>query len=136
MVREGLSEGRPCGFPREGFSDRGNSECKGPEAGGSLVCRMRPVWPEQRAGERGWRGHQGRVTQGLGGCNNDVRICSSLKGSGQECDVTCFMFLHPHSGCRLENRIRVGAEGGGGEGFCRVQAGRGGGLTRVMRRTT
>ena len=132
MVREGLSEGQPCEFPRE---IRGNSECKGPEAGVSPVCRMRPVWPEQRAGERGWRGHQGWITQGLGGRNNDVRIYSNLKGLGQECNVTCFMFLHPHSGYRLENRIRVGARGGRGGGFFRVQAGRGCGLTRVMRRT-
>lgn len=35
MVREGLSEGQPCEFLRE---IRGNSECKGPEAGVGLLC--------------------------------------------------------------------------------------------------
>ena len=39
MVREGLSEGRPCEFPREGRADRGDSECKGPEAGVSRCVR-------------------------------------------------------------------------------------------------
>ena len=39
MVREGLSKGRPCEFPREGRADRGDSECKVPEAGVSRCVR-------------------------------------------------------------------------------------------------
>lgn len=37
--------------------DRGNSLCKGPEAGAGLVCARRPVWLQRRQGVRrgGWR---------------------------------------------------------------------------------
>ena len=59
---QGLKEVKKQAMQRTGVGespvDRGNSLCKGPEAGAGLVCARRPVWLQRRQGVCGGRGGQ------------------------------------------------------------------------------